>query len=1022
MVLLDCLIRVGHRVFPARRRLTLAPGAIDPGSGSAAKSPAAGSRFEPLAMDEVTDLPEAEGVAVQAANMVLSQADHDEEGGPWTSVSRRKKSKEELVQEFWNDVGFPTPASRVWERRGSASPETSASQECLGSSQEPSARPDGAPKSPNPSPATPRQRRGVCIKPWRGPLPRPRITPPVALAAFMPDALADPSSSAEQSQGTVTLAATHACNDHASGQTTLRPMGLLHAEGPSKGQAARLGRTIRRADVFLRQTHLRPNTASVCAYSRTAPPTSYAAALRRPSPHLMAGRNGNTPKGPPLAGVETPNPGAPAGFGAAAGPFRFGASSSSAHPSGQRAAPTAQAPVVFGAGNTTVPDAAARRNKTKRKGGRRDAAAAVAVPPAARPPPIFPPPATMPALTKQVPEARDTAPVVVPSAEATGRGPKGKGTGLWCFKCRSDDHLSKDCTAIHFCHICVNYKHPLHRCHVLKQPRPTASLGGCGLVNAMFLQLPDMLFKEHLAPPTLPTALVTISGGSLTAAVVEVEVAKIASVQTSWKWEAVPHGDNAFLVCFPSVEVLKRVSAFEYNVKSQDVKIAFSEWKVEEVSSILPLQPVWVHVTGVPPPLRHFLGLWAVGSVIGATQDVDLVCLRRHGIVRIQVAVHSLDIFTKKDGSDEASVSSDVYIKLNGYAFRFVLEEEDFVPDVDFSPQIWENHDDGHDDGANRDEVLPDRDANKRSKGVQAVDQNSASGSQVSVAVPMQSTQRIVHTDTLESSVVSLRENMGTHMHVPVVQESMDTCTPMQDELEKGRSTRCTTMHATDAANDSAIHVKAAAVVTQPTAAISVCFAGHAAPASTPLQPALTPAAHATLPASVGVQESRTLPAMESPVRAAVAVVPLGPATDRARGSSSASDAGVPMGPATCPSSPTIGTLRTTPALQRTTSTTLPKTLTGTTSGGLATPLRRSNRHSLNADGSSSTDEHSLAKAMRHQASRNLDPMTGYFPLYALASYVVYASTSGVPTAIQGGVYAVGAGGYGGFYPTWMAA
>ena len=61
------------------------------------------------------------------------------------------------------------------------------------------------------------------------------------------------------------------------------------------------------------------------------------------------------------------------------------------------------------------------------------------------------------------------------------------------------------------------------------------------------------------------------------------------------------------------MEVLKRVSAFEYNVKSQDVKIAFSEWKVEEVSSILPLQPVWVHVTGVPPPLRHFLGLWAVG-------------------------------------------------------------------------------------------------------------------------------------------------------------------------------------------------------------------------------------------------------------------------------------------------------------------------------------------------------------------------------------------------------------------------
>ncbi|XBJ27559.1 hypothetical protein VPH35_004806 [Triticum aestivum] len=165
----------------------------------------------------------------------------------------------------------------------------------------------------------------------------------------------------------------------------------------------------------------------------------------------------------------------------------------------------------------------------------------------------------------------------------------------------------------------------------------------------MFVQLPDSLFKEHLAPPTLPTALVTVSGGSLFASVVEAEVAKIASVQCSWKWEAVPHDANAFLVSFPSMEILQRVAAFEYNVKSHDVKIAFFEWKVEEVPSLLPLQTVWVHVTGVPPPLRHFLGLWAVGSVIGATQDVDLVCLRRHGIVWIQVAVHNMNIFTKND-------------------------------------------------------------------------------------------------------------------------------------------------------------------------------------------------------------------------------------------------------------------------------------------------------------------------------------------------------------------------------------
>ena len=41
--------------------------------------------------------------------------------------------------------------------------------------------------------------------------------------------------------------------------------------------------------------------------------------------------------------------------------------------------------------------------------------------------------------------------------------------------------------------------------------------------------------------------------------------------------------------------------------------------------------------------------------------------------------------------------------------------------------------------------------------------------------------------------------------------------------------------------------------------------------------------------------------------------------------------------------------------------------------------------------------------------------------MYALTSYVVYATTSGVPTVVQDGVYAVGAGDYGGFFPTWVA-
>lgn len=122
MVLVDCVVRVGHRVFPNQRRLTLAPGALS----SASLSPGSGSRFEMLAVDEDVVQPGEGSVAVQAANETLAGEENADGEGTWSMVQpRRKKTKEELVQEFWVDVGFPTPASHVWERRGSSSPAAS---------------------------------------------------------------------------------------------------------------------------------------------------------------------------------------------------------------------------------------------------------------------------------------------------------------------------------------------------------------------------------------------------------------------------------------------------------------------------------------------------------------------------------------------------------------------------------------------------------------------------------------------------------------------------------------------------------------------------------------------------------------------------------------------------------------------------------------------------------------------------------------------------------------------------------
>ncbi|KAE8808079.1 endonuclease exonuclease phosphatase family protein [Hordeum vulgare] len=118
------------------------------------------------------------------------------------------------------------------------------------------------------------------------------------------------------------------------------------------------------------------------------------------------------------------------------------------------------------------------------------------------------------------------------------------------------------------------------------------------------------------------------------ASIIESQIARRCLVQTHWKWEAMQHGKDAYLVSFPSFEDLDRVDGVEMNVPSLNAQITISALKYEEIPHKLELRQVWVHVNGVPHTVRHFLGLWAVGTLMAKTLDVDLVSLRRRGIVQ----------------------------------------------------------------------------------------------------------------------------------------------------------------------------------------------------------------------------------------------------------------------------------------------------------------------------------------------------------------------------------------------------
>jgi hypothetical protein len=135
-------------------------------------------------------------------------------------------------------------------------------------------------------------------------------------------------------------------------------------------------------------------------------------------------------------------------------------------------------------------------------------------------------------------------------------------------------------------------------------------------------------------------ALITVEAGEVYAQLLKIELARIIPVR--WDWEVQQLGAKSFVVPFPSKEELDRMIAIgTFTTKNKEGTITFAEY-VDDVQPIKILDQVWVTVTKVPSVLSSFLPLWAVGTIVGATQKVDMVHLRAIGQVRILVAVYDV--------------------------------------------------------------------------------------------------------------------------------------------------------------------------------------------------------------------------------------------------------------------------------------------------------------------------------------------------------------------------------------------
>jgi hypothetical protein len=110
-----------------------------------------------------------------------------------------------------------------------------------------------------------------------------------------------------------------------------------------------------------------------------------------------------------------------------------------------------------------------------------------------------------------------------------------------------------------------------------------------------------------------------------------------------WNWTVTQQDKQTFVVPFPSRGDLQRSMAFrKADIKEHGVSLYFDEWKHEEEG--IPLQRVWIRIYRLPHKLREFSVIWALGSMLGATQSVDMISSLKMDYAWVEVAVLNTDL------------------------------------------------------------------------------------------------------------------------------------------------------------------------------------------------------------------------------------------------------------------------------------------------------------------------------------------------------------------------------------------
>lgn len=173
------------------------------------------------------------------------------------------------------------------------------------------------------------------------------------------------------------------------------------------------------------------------------------------------------------------------------------------------------------------------------------------------------------------------------------------------------------------------------------------------------------------------TTIIKVISGSVTPKQLEQEFTNILGANV-WMWTARKIDETSYKMRFPNAQLIKSWGHFNLIMKTTPAQISISPW-TPAVGAKGELQTAWFRVKGVPYDKRNPKTVAYVGSLFGATVEVDDKSLTRTDYVRIKIACRDI---TKVPPTAEGAII--LYL----YDFAFEREVEIQIKPLVESVQI----------------------------------------------------------------------------------------------------------------------------------------------------------------------------------------------------------------------------------------------------------------------------------------------------------------------------------------------